>query len=185
MPVRLSCDDIAASDVVARYVAGKASEQESEALELHVLECEACAADLRSAVEFRAALVEDVPVASTAEVGTSSKSRRRSLLVGLAVAASLFVAVGIVWERNRRPIPVTILRGPEDGFTLAMDWQPDGSLKVAWEALPGATSYRIHLSSPDTAEITDQVQQPSSTIPASRFSSLAHATIEVEAENAA
>ena len=68
MPDSLTCEDVSSRDLVPQYVSGVVSEMDAEALELHVLGCERCWAELQAARDVRAALLHAdaavVPVTS-------------------------------------------------------------------------------------------------------------------------
>lgn len=179
MPDRLTCDEVSARDLVERYVSRRVTEDESEAFELHVLECDSCAADLKAAVEARAAFMHRGADA----VASTPLRARRSWLPGLAVAAVLLLAVGGVWEWSRRHEPPSVTRGPGEPLSLAIEWTPGGSLKLSWAPQPGAVTYRVQVSSAAAEPVFEQVSVPSVTIEAAVMAHLREPTVEVEAQD--
>jgi hypothetical protein len=91
----LSCDEIVGRALIERYVAGKLSAAEVEALESHYLTCSRCQTDLRLAAAIRAVLpeVQDTSPAATVSPIAEAKHRfgrrRRALATAAAIAAAL------------------------------------------------------------------------------------------------
>ena len=54
----LTCDDVAQHGLIERYVAGRLSEPDANALESHYLTCSRCQAEIRLALAIRDALAE-------------------------------------------------------------------------------------------------------------------------------
>ena len=88
---RLTCEQVHERELVERYAPGKLTEPEAEALEAHVLECEACWRDLQEAIEFSAALggtPTAVHVKATPVSIPTPRPSHRLLLGSLAAAAT-------------------------------------------------------------------------------------------------
>ncbi len=91
----LSCDEIVGRALIERYVAGKLSEAEVEALESHYLTCARCQTDLRLAAAIRSVLPEvqdtlpDTTVSPIAAARSRSGRRTRVLAAAAAIAAVL------------------------------------------------------------------------------------------------
>lgn len=137
MPVNaLTCADVEARDLQARYVAGTLPAAEAVEYEAHYFECDACWPSLQRATELRAAFA--MPTLPPA---------RRARPWRLAAAAVLVIAVGTgVLLRAPAPAPGSrpALRGASDALTLRASTDARAT-NVSWDSVPEADSYLVRL----------------------------------------
>jgi hypothetical protein len=172
----LSCDAIIDGALIERYLAGRLSEPEVEALESHYLTCARCQMDLRLAAAIRDVL-PDVQQASPAAAVSSTRvtgrrfGRREKIGAIAAAIAAVLAGVLIVQPgpmqslRHREPateteIVPTVPIG-EAGRIEEFRWAPvaaadlyhvtlyDAAGDVVWEA----NTREIHATLPDSVRL--------------------------------
>lgn len=132
----LTCADVDARDLEARYLSGTLPVAEAVEYEAHYFGCDICWPSLQRATELRAAFA--LPAQSPA---------RRARSWGLAAAAVLVIAVGTgVFLRDSAADPEsrTTLRGASDAFTVRASTDAR-SANIAWDSVPDADRYLVRL----------------------------------------
>lgn len=192
MSDRLTCDDVAGRDLIARYTGGSIGPADEQALETHVLECRDCWKEMQLAAEIRVAFATDPGRRRLADVSGAPPQRtvsRRLIaersVAALAIAAALVLAIGIGWQWIPRHADEPVLRGPNDTLSPQLSWQVDGALRVSWSAQDDAAVYRVTLMSAGVSHVSEEVTSttvvfPKETIP--RFPDL---SVEIQAETGA
>lgn len=119
----MTCDEVAAQDLLDRYVQGTLTEEQRDAFERHYLGCVVCAAGVETLLHLREALQE--------------KGRRRSPVPWWAAAAAglLVVALIAVWWGSRREPPAQVA-GPDPAPSGAPAPVEDPLLELAQVAPP-------------------------------------------------
>ena len=189
MTERLTCDHVRERELIERYAAGTLPEPDADALELHVLECQACWEDLEQALELQAALRRKTPrgavVPRPVRSGRTTRREWRRFALGTLAAAAALVAAIFVWQRDggSHDAEPPLLRGPEHVVVIAT-WQQDGGLRLAWAPVPAATLYRLRIVRKDGSPIVVQTAEPQVALPADEIRDAQGLMVELEAENA-
>jgi hypothetical protein len=158
----LTCGEIAGAALIERYLAGRLSDREAEALESHFLLCDRCQTEIRLAVAIRDGLaVQDPlrrgrspelvhPEIDSASVASRARtwSRRRPLRWVVPAAAAAALAGLLILEPKlieREAPPVHREEIPEHAAPTAL--HPVGAVSAVdefrWSAVPGADLYRV------------------------------------------
>lgn len=116
---------------IAEYLARRLAPAAEEAFERHLFACSECWAEVRLAIDLRAA---------TGRGGAVSRPRRTALAAA-AVFAVAAVGAGL-WWRAQTPA-VTVMRGVEaSGLTVTLRREADRR-SLSWDAVAGAEAYRV------------------------------------------
>ena len=116
----MTCDEVQHDDLVERYLANQLADAGREAFEQHYFACDNCFADLEAVRAVQSALQS-----RALEIRTIPSRIRYQWVVGLAVAASLFIAIGIVWRTTHVSLeraaihPAVAIPRPPDYSELA------------------------------------------------------------------
>lgn len=155
-PHRTSCTRAEEGDLIARYLAGKLSDEEAEAFEAHYFECEGCWDATQRALEVRSAFaaMDGERDAAREAPGRSRWATWRPLAAAAVVAGLLVGTWGLVAERGGAP-PAEVLRGAEEDFA-AEGSLIDGALTGAWPRVPRAEVYRVRLFTADGVLLLEQ-----------------------------
>jgi len=184
MPDSLTCEDVSSRDLVPQYVSGVVSEMDAEALELHVLGCERCWAELQAARDVRAALLEPTSRREDALIaGGSSRSHGRKWLPLVAAAVVLLAAAG-AWETWHTPPTVPEVTRGEGVLSITGHWMSEGGLRLEWPARNGAVVYHVRVTGSSARPVEKRVTLPAATFLRSELSPVGQLTVEVQAENA-
>ena len=149
----LNCESVAEQGLVERYVSGRLNDDQGlEALEAHLLTCEACREEVRVALVVRAELGEQLGQAPGRGADAGRRRLRPGLLIGLATAAALV----LVLQRGARLglSPSGAHRAPAQGAApTPMPRQPVGAVSTArqvqWSGVAGADRYRVRVFNAD------------------------------------
>jgi len=133
----LTCAEVEAQDLEARYLAGRLSPGEAEAYEAHYFGCERCWTALRLATEARAAFA----------VPRVARRGFRWARWALPAAAAL-AAVGVWQLVVRDQSPTAAFRGDTYSLTVTAVARAD-SVRATWPRLAGADVYRVRAFTPD------------------------------------
>ena len=149
----LNCESVAEQGLVERYVSGRLNEDQGlEALEAHLLTCEACREEVRVALVVRAELGEQLGQAPGRRADAGRRRLRPGLLIGLAAAAALVL---VVRRGGRLELtPNGAHRGPtQAGAPAPIPRQPIGQvstvLEVQWSGFADADRYRVRVFNSD------------------------------------
>jgi hypothetical protein len=146
---RFNCDVVDEHDLVARFVAGRLTEAEAQALEVHCLECEKCWSELRLALKVHAAAEPD-GIASThaRAAATAGAAARRPRVWMWAAAAALILAAGASWLLQRNQPPTEIERGGLQLERVNVSVQ-NGTIVIAWPPVDEASRYVVSVLGPN------------------------------------
>jgi len=155
-----SCSYGPDSDIDARYLADKLTDEESETFEEHYFACDRCFDAVQRGAEIRAALRSPGGARSLdAKLRMVPVHRQRRFSAwqpALAAAAVVIVGLGIRQVNGLRTVPDTrrptespnVARGAASALTLTS--HATGTvLEAAWSSPPGARSYRVRLLATD------------------------------------
>ena len=167
-PSTLTCAQVDAQDLDARYLAGTLSDPEAEAFEAHYFGCDRCWELVHGGAEVRGALTGPGARRRPARGGLTPRIRSSTARwMGLA-AALAGVTVGLSLWRQFRPHPEPAVRGGSRWLPLTAEVRGD-SLLAVWPSAPGAASYRLRLFTREGAllverEVTDTTLALSSSV---------------------
>jgi hypothetical protein len=145
----ITCADVEAEGLEARYVAGTLPDPDAAAFEDHYFECVRCWDRVQHAMEVRAGL-ETLPPAAPGPAPVHARRRAAWAAWPIAAAAVVLVALGI---RRLRPSPGSgepAMRGPDSVWAIRTAAGP-GRLSVDWPRVAGAERYRVRLLAADGA----------------------------------
>ena len=148
MTEKLTCEFVDHHDLLARFVAGRLTEQEAQALEEHCLECDRCWSELRLALRIHAAAHAPEVTAAPARAIAVGKVVPRRWTLGLLAAAALVIAVGGLSLRYlTRPEPDLVRGAPS--FRLKAAATSDGGVRLVWPEVQSASRYVVSMASSD------------------------------------
>ena len=128
----LTCAQVEAGDVEARYLASRLGPGEAAAYEAHYFGCDRCWTALRRATEARAAF------ASTEAPRRGVRWARWAL-----PAAAVLAAIGVWQLTNPSPVvPPVAMRGAADSLPLTIESGAD-SVHAIWRRRADADAYRV------------------------------------------
>lgn len=176
----ITCADTDQGDLEARYAAGVLSDNEAEAFEQHLFECERCWTMVQRAVEIRA-------VETRISRGPARRNNRATRWLAIAAAATIVVAGTLTFDAWRRQGSEPIaMRGPTDSLHVVTQTRGT-TLTASWERAPEATSYRVRLySASGTLLHNREVTDTSISLPAASLRATAPGTAlywEIQAIN--
>ncbi len=134
-----------------RLLDGKADEGERTAASEHLLTCRECALVYAGLLDFDEGAAQFDPArrgAGGAAVTTLAPIRKKALLTGLALAASVVVGVGLLVERPRTS-DVRSLDVTHEIALLPPGGARDASGRIAWRTVAKAPSYLVTVYSED------------------------------------
>ena len=187
MTARLTCDDVRDRELIERYAAGTLEEAEAEALEAHAFECEACWAEMQTALEIHAAMTAAPAESRVRSFATRpARSRRPRLVLPLGLAAALLVGVGLVIATTSswmtRPAPV-MRSGGVDDIRIDTSQQGDGSLTVKWTPHTAATDYLVTVRVAGEVVLTRETSDLAIVVHRERLRSGSSAVVDVTAQS--
>lgn len=107
----MNCKEVQNGEVVERYLANQLPDAEKEAFEQHYFACDRCFAELEAARSVQQALESRAPAIRDAQQAGRSRSTY-SWVALLAVAASLIIAIGIVWRTTQASLERAAVHAP-------------------------------------------------------------------------
>jgi hypothetical protein len=155
----LDCGAVEKGDLIEAYLREALAPEKAEEFERHYLGCDRCAADLALALEVRASLRGGRAVAT----GLAQRAATRSPWAAHALAAAAavaFVALGIsLVAPGRRVVPeapggspatpTPVWRGASVPLEVTASRAADGSVLLAWTAVPDAQTYVVRVVGSD------------------------------------
>jgi hypothetical protein len=141
---RLTCAIVDEHDLVVRFVAGRLSKTEAEALEEHCLTCDRCWTELRLATRVHAAADAGTMQAPAVILhGERSRLGKKRILAWGALAAS-FATAAIGLRLLSRSGPIEHERGAGATLTVTAARSSDG-LTLDWSDVDGAARYVVEV----------------------------------------
>src|SRR5215472_7843698 len=143
-------------DLAVRYVAGRLGEPDAAAFETHLLSCESCWTEVRTATEVRAARGLDLFVPGPASRGWPWRDTWTLLAAAAAVAVMAIGLRQLAQRGTALPETAVFRSSAAQRITLSASSAGPGRIRLRWPAVPETETYLLEVFASDGATVLER-----------------------------